>query len=383
MKFSSLIEIILIFIVLVVFNYISDANNLFYINNILNIYLYALTIIALFYGLIYALLFYILYFTAIYFYYHKFYIEAISYYFIFLTIFSEFMYYWNKKINKLKEENSYLKKRIEELGSAYYLLKISHDELEQHYILKPFSIREILREIRDLAYDNQEKSINLFMQLLKKLFHIEKAGLYLKEKGKFVLKDYLGEKIKLNTEDPLIKKALDYQTMAYIAHIHNKKSDLLAAIPILSLDHKLYGIFIIKEIPFFSLTKDNLITIELFLTYFINLTETIEKYKKYKNPFLIKEIFTLSNLSKKFKMKNFIVIFYINDELEIKSIEKKLRGIDIAYPYNNKLIVILPLTPLSGTMKFCEKIKESVNVEYKIFDLSKFSLEKIEKILND
>jgi len=383
MKFSAFVEVFLIFTALVVFNYIFDVKNLLYADSVLNIYLYAMTLISLFYGLIYGIAFYLLYFGSIYFYYHKVDIIAISHYFIFLTIFSEFMYYWNKKIKKLSEENDYLKRRIEELGSAYYLLKISHDELEKNYILKPYSIREMLREIRHLAYENTEESVKLFLQLLKKLFHIEKAGLFLKENENFILKDYIGEKIEFQASDLLVKNAIEYQTMTYIGALHDKKSEFLAVIPIVSLDNNFQGIFIIKEMPFFSLTKDHLITISLFLTYFINLLETIEDYKEFKNPFLVKEILSLQKLSKKFKAENYLIIFYIKNELEMFTIQKRLRGADISYPYKEKLIVILPFTPLSGVLKFCDKIKNETDVDYKLFNLSKEKFEEIRKYLND
>ena len=383
MKISHFIETVLIFIVLTIFNYIFDPKNIFYPDHIVNIYLYILIIIALFYGIVDGIVFYFLYFGVIYLYYHKFYIEKSSHYFIFLIIFSEFMYYWNKKINKLTEENNYLKNRIEELGSAYYILKISHDELEKHYILKPYSIREILREIRNLVYKNSKESIKTFLHLLKKLFNIEKGALFLKEGDKFILKDYIGENIELKKEDTLIKNALQYQTTTYISSIHNSKSNFLAVIPILDLNKNFRGVFIIKEMPFFSLTKDNLITIELFLTYFINLLQTIKQYKEYKNPFFIKEILSLQRLSKKFDIDNYLIIFFTKNELEIITIQNKLRGADISYQYNNKLFVILPMTPISGVIKFCDKIKKDINIDYKIVNLAKASLEEIKKMTDD
>jgi len=383
MKIFHIVEVFLIFIILTLINYIFDAKNLFYIHSPFNIYLYALAIISLFYGFLQGILFYILYFLAIYIYYYYIDINIMSHYFIFLTIFSEFMYYWNKKINRLNEENSYLKQRVEELGSAYYLLKISHDELEKHYILKPFSIREMLKEIRELTNNNLKKGIKLFLQLLEKRFFIEQAGLFLKEGDKFILKGYIKEKITFEAEDILIKEAIEQNTMTYVAKIHNKKSNFLAVIPIISLDDKLKGVFVIKEMPFFSLTKDNLITISLFLTYLINLIETIEKYKNFKNPFLEKDLLALRYLSKKFKANNYLIIFYIKSELETTTIQHKLRGTDISYKYKNKLIVMLPFTPFSGVLKFCDKIKEDIVVNYKIFNLYKDSFEEIKKAINE
>jgi sugar-specific transcriptional regulator TrmB len=293
------------------------------------------------------------------------------------------MYYWTKKIEKLTEENKYLKHRIEEVGSAYYLLKISHDELEKNYILKPFSIREVLREIKDLINSSKD-GYELFLTLLKNLFKLEKAGLYIKENNAFILKSALGENNEIDLDDPLIKEALESYTISYIGHLYDKKSNYLAVIPIISLTKELKGIFVVEEIPFFSLTKDNLIAISLFLTYFINMVNIVKDYKDMAlDPFISKEIETLRLLSINYTIENYVVIFYIRDKMEKAYIQKYLRGSDIYFEYLDKLVVILPLTSSLGVMKFIDRLNKDNQLMYRVVDLKEATLEDIKRMLDE
>jgi len=103
MKFTAFLEVVLLFVIIFLFNYLADSKELLYSDYTINIYLYALVVVALFYGFFASLLFYVLYFGIQYFIFKEVNIFMLSHYFIFLSIFSEFTYYWNKKIEKLKE----------------------------------------------------------------------------------------------------------------------------------------------------------------------------------------------------------------------------------------------------------------------------------------
>ncbi|RUM44772.1 MAG: hypothetical protein DSY46_04735 [Hydrogenimonas sp.] len=383
MKLSRFLEVILLFGVSFLLNYLIDEKDLLYLNTPINIYLYALVIIALFYGFLTAFIFYLLYFGVQYLLYADVNLYTLSHYFIFLSIFSEFMYFWNKRIEKLKEENSYFKSRVEKLGTAYYLLKTSHDELEKSYILKPFSIREILRETNRVAKESPQESMKLFLTLLKKLFKIEKATLFFKEGDQFVLKGFIGEEEPLDTDDILVKSSLEHYTMTHVVNMHNQQSHYLAVIPIVSLEDELKGLFVIKEMPFFSLTKDNLITTSLLLTYFVNSIKVIDQFQEYSiDASMAHEITKLHFLSKKYKISNHLIIFETQSEVDKLKIEKLLRGVDISFKYQERLIVLLPFTPSVGVVKFVNRVTKEMEVRHSILDLSQNSLEDIQKVFD-
>ncbi len=370
----KILEILGFFLVILGINFLLDRENLLYYKESFNIYLYLMAIISLYYGVIYGLEFYILYFGAEFLIYHTLNYYNIAHYFGFLFIFSEFMYFWNKKIKTVESENGYLKDRIEEISSSYYLLKISHDELEKAYILKPFSIRESLREIRELIKRDKNQAYNNFSMLLKKLFKLEKASLYIKTPDdRYILAHHIGEKVPFIENDPLLEDAFENHNMTYVINLGESKSKYLAVLPVLSLQNELKGVLLIKEMPFFNLTKDNLIIISLFLTYFINSLQITKKYRfPFPDPFINSEIEKLIFLSKKYNIESYIVIYKIEDEMQRLQIKENLRGMDIGFDYEDKLGVILPFTSSISLMKFIDRIKKiDSKIKHKTISLKK------------
>ncbi|MEO1958667.1 MAG: hypothetical protein ABGX23_03855, partial [Nautiliaceae bacterium] len=247
-------ETFIIFMIVFLLNYFFDREHLLYPDSFVNPYMYVFVAVSLFYSLLVSIFYFILYFGAEYIIYHKVNLPILFEMFLLMVIMGEFTTYWNNKLSKYKEQNDYLKNRLEEVGNAYYLLKISHDELEKNYILKPFSIREVLREVKELAYKSIEESFSLLTTLIKNLFKLEKGGLFTYEDGVFYPKAMIGDFEKLDTNDPLVVDAVNYHQIAFVGNLREKKSKYLAVIPIVSLNDEVKGIFVIEQIPFFNLS---------------------------------------------------------------------------------------------------------------------------------
>ncbi|MBA1432586.1 MAG: hypothetical protein FAF04_03065 [Epsilonproteobacteria bacterium] len=103
-------------------------------------------------------------------------------YLMMVLIFSEFHYYWTKKIRELKIDDDYKASKLDELSKAFYSLKISHDQLEKNYVLKPMSIRSAIETIilhrDDDTAQNQDQHYRDFLTLLEKSFNLQ-SGLIL------------------------------------------------------------------------------------------------------------------------------------------------------------------------------------------------------------
>jgi len=95
-------------------------------------------------------------------------------------IFGEFHILWERRINRLKEENRYFSEKLDDLGKEMFVLRASYEQLERSYILKPFSIRNSLKELRRKLLDKGEIALADFMSFLEKITGIEDASLYLK-----------------------------------------------------------------------------------------------------------------------------------------------------------------------------------------------------------
>jgi hypothetical protein len=377
-------ETFVVFMIVFLLNYFFDREHLLYPDSFVNPYMYVFVAVSLFYSLLASIFYFILYFGAEYLIYHKVNLPILFEMFLLMVIMGEFTTYWNNKLSKYKEQNDYLKNRLEEVGNAYYLLKISHDELEKNYILKPFSIREVLREVKELAYKSIEESFSLLTTLIKNLFKLEKGGLFTYEDGVFYPKAMIGDFDKLDTNDPLVVDAVNYHQIAFVGNLREKKSKYLAVIPIVSLNDEVKGIFVIEQIPFFNLSKDTLLIISLFLSYFVNLIEGIEEFKGIMkiDPFIAREIKTLRHIFRKYKVESYLVIFHIKSDIQKAHIQKYIRGSDIVFEYKDKFCVILPFTSSLGVSKFVERMTKEMELTYTIVDLSKTDLEEIQELLD-
>jgi len=362
--------------------YVSSNDPLFFESEF-NIYFYLMIIITLFYGFFSGIFFLGIFFIAEYIIYHKINMDNLYQYFIIMLILSEFYYFWKKKVEKLEETNKYINHRLEDIGTAYYLLKLSHDEIEQNYILKPFSIRNVLQQTKKLMKENQDEAIQNFLLLIERTFKIEKASLYLYEKNNYKLVSSIGEDVKLDLKDSLVERVLKKRELVYTDISQDENSNYLAVIPLISLNNDIKGLFLIKEMPFFNLSKDNLLMISLFLSYFVNSYQKIDKYKQYSfDEDFLNELDKLLFLEKKYNIKTFLAVFEAN-EFELINIKKKLRGSDIYYKEKNRLMILFPFMSITGVKNFISRIENIENIKYKVIELDKNSLDEIIKEINN
>jgi len=358
MKFlrNSYIDTVIIFLLSLGIGYFFNNQNPFLTHYEFNVYYYAMSIVALFYGFVQGAFFLILYTGGIYLISSTFPINMISHYFISLFIFSEFHYYWNLKIAQFDEINRFLRQRITELGNAYYVLKISHDEMEKTYILKPYSIRELVKEILEISKKSPQEAYKSFFVLMHKIFKIENAALYINNKKEYIL----GKDFEIDFNDPLIKEAMENESI-YTSISKHQNSKYIAAIPVTDLRNNVHGVFVIKEIQFFNLSEENILSISFFLNYFINSLEKITKYDHLNiNNDIAAELDKLIFIKQKYKIDSYILI----TSPEIKN---RLRSSDIFYLYKDKLIILLPFITKYGIKKFIKRVGIK---NYKLIEIS-------------
>jgi hypothetical protein len=354
----KLLDGLILFFVTLLVSYLVDKNNFLFASSPFNLYFYLFLITALYYGFFVSLSLLGIYVVLEYF-YAKIDLEIIANYLITIFIANEFHYYWNFQLEKEQEKNKNLTHRIKEIAKAYYLTKLSHDELEKSYILKPFSIREVLNNLRKMA--NKEDVYSEFVEFLANLFNIKEGVLEIEDRKIFV------------------NNKFNYSIKEVDAIRLYESSEIVAQIPIFNLEDKRVGRFLIKEIPFFSLNEENLLLISMFLNYFYNTLQKEKKYAKYSlNTSLLAEIDRLIFLKRKYDIDSYIVVFKLNP-FEMLRLREKLRGSDIVFECGNKLIVVLPFMSLSGVIKFIDRLNIK---EEKIIPINK-SLKEIADEINN
>ncbi len=132
---------------------------------------------------------------------------------------SEFRYYWSRRIRSAELEKEYLQEQISRLRKDLFLLKMSHDQLEFNYIVKPYSLRRMIADLRDrlLREKSERDLVRYFLSVLSQNFQIYKASVYRYSGGKFEhIASIGGGSDSLEENDPLIRMAVDAEETYYL-----------------------------------------------------------------------------------------------------------------------------------------------------------------------
>lgn len=421
-KKHSYLETVVIITIFLLVGYLATPNDICLIQQKIPYLIVVLSILTLFHGFESGFIAMGMLSTAMWLSYEKFpYIDFLTL-LMMVLIFSEFHYFWTKRIRELKIGDDYKASKLDELSKAFYSLKISHDQLEKNYVVKPMSIRSAVEQIieknnhidaNDTNAIDSERYTN-FMVLLEKSFNV-KSGLIIHKLDQIHNKtmtlqnsiiaysstnmDYDEAEI---FDEYLITKAIDYKKPIYIsdeagnpALKENQDSKFLAVIPSLYND-ELIAILAIEKMPFMAFNKENLTSISILLEYI-----TIEIYKKNilnnsNNLTIIKddnfryEYNKLNYLYKKYNVNSTILVIKINNEIQTikihETIQKLLRSLDIVTYLKNKdtyyLLLLFPLNDKSVALGFLNRLLYNIKSENdKVFEHMTFDIKRDDLIL--
>ena len=357
-------------------------------------YLLPILVLSLYYGLTAGVLMLSVIFIFMFLYYKDIMVSYFLWMMLFTLVASEFNYYWSQNLKKAEEKLKYTEDKLRDLSRDLMLLKLSHDQLEKQYIVKPVSIRALIQEFRDRFINNPDEKMSLefLFSLVLKLYNVESAAIvyYSLERDDFKTLITNSSNFKVNSENILIRKAIEDNMITYISQI-DEKSEYLAVIPVKKDDD--FYLFVIEEMNFLNLNIDTLLTINILMYYIIKESEILSKVrelsiklKDYSLDFL-KEVYRMKELFDKFGIETSLVFFYVKIENIdfVEFLRINLRGLDVMdaleKDFGNFVIpILLPFTPYSGARSFVERISKKIidtysiefleqNVRYKIFSL--------------
>ena len=344
--------------------------------------------LTLFYGLLGGLIFIGSSIPFFYFFYHNFPVKFLLWDLLLVLIAGEFFFYWKKKIQLAEEESAYFKDKLRKQTTDFILLKLSHDQLERHYLIKPVSIRSVLEQIKQHIIKDKNTALKNLLNIINEAFNVEKGNFYLLTNNGFKEVGYIGKSEPLDTNDPLVKEAIEVGKTVFVSS-RFEKTKYLAVIPVFDPknEDEIVALFTLKEIPFRYLNADNILSINVALIWFIAELKKGEAARKLleKIPYLplefAVEVETLRKLNLKFDIDSYIVIFKIEKEYFdlIDFIQRRIRGIDIAFYKKDEktdsflLYVLLPLSPLPSAEGFVKRIIKEVKRQ-----IGKEAIEKID-----
>jgi len=315
---------------------------------------------------------------------------------VLVLIFGEFHYYWNRQIYKQSVEGSFTKTKLKELSKSFYMLKISHDQIEESYILKPMSLRNSIKNIKQYFVDGfEEKCYDSFLQLLQKNFNVERSYLATLESDDTLnVLSQTHNDTTLNADDLMVKSAIEKKVPIYVSSSDEYSgSQYLAVMPII-IDDEMRGLFVIEKMPFLSFNKDTLISVLILTTYLYNELNKITTLKEiedflpgFDNSFQF-EMYQYYNMSKIHDVRSTVLIFKSTDELKIHvlydEIKKGRRGIEVLERFATKdMVGIILLFPITGKMTISGFVNRMFNlmhyendgtVKYASFDVNEMSM---------
>jgi len=415
------VETLIIVFIYLIIGYAVDPNDICMLNNEISYMLILLSIITLFHGFENGVLAMGIIAAAIWLFYPSFEYTEFLIALMMTMIFSEFHYYWTKKIKAAEVMSDYRGTKLDELSKAFYSLKISHDQLEKNYVVKPMSIRNSIEYIIkqhkkiDENVDTSEQKYEYyknFLGLLEKSFNVKSAFIvyrkndsdnsFLNAKNTNIV---LGENsIAIDPSDIfgnyLIDKAINRNTPIYISDengdpntANEENSKFIAVIPSVQ-EERVNELLVIEKMPFMAFNRENLTSISILLEYF-----TIEIRKKnillYKDEIsIIKdenyrfEYSRLKQLYKKYNVNSIILVIRVSNELQAtriyEKIQKMLRSLDMVTLTNESgfyyVSLLFPLHDKAAALGFINRLLNTLDEEkdkefhYMTFDLSKTEL---------
>ncbi len=336
-------------------------------------------------------------------------------------IFSQFHYYWSKKIKVATLDSDYRGTKLDELSKAFYTLKISHDQLEKNYIIKPMSIRNSIEQILnnnneidqdDDIRDKSEQYHQRFLHLLEKSFNVQGAVIIYEKEGisnqtfSEITTDVVRgtgvehSSLKEDFSDYLVDKVVNHKKPIFISdkngepsNREDKNSKYVAVIPALELN-KVVGLLLIEKMPFMAFNKENLTAISILLEYFFsevrkkNVLHYLDEISVVKDQDFRFEYTRLKYLYTQYGVGSVVLVLRIDNELQATRIYEKiikmLRSLDMVtmIPKNGLYYITLlfPLHDNAAAVGYLNRLQNSLDeakdkkFNYMTFDFSKTKL---------
>lgn len=372
-------EIVLICFVFISITYFANKSDPFLINSPINVLLILVSVLTLFYGIVAGIIVCLFIGVGLGIFYKSFPTEYYLNIILFMLIFSEFHYFWNRIIKRNEHKLIYLENKFKEVTTAFYMLKLSHDQIEKAYVVKPRSLRNILADIKKLYSINTNEAYDELFSIITKNYGIRKSSLYIVENGNFKKIKELNSTQELNKSSRVFQDAIEKKVPTYLSNYSDIRSDYLAVIPGNDATDEIRLVLIIEDLPFFNYTKDNIFSIWIIMNYFAdflrnhhqtgNLTELHSECPQE----VITEIERLSYLKNKIGLDSLIAIMWFSIDVVgintiVKIIEENLRCIDIVCEKNERIFIIIPISSYENMKVVLEKITSSIKKKIGIRD---------------
>lgn len=182
----------------------------------------------------------------------------------------EFADTWRRRLLWFNSVNTYRQNRLDEFTRGYHLLKVSHDALEQRVAGTTQNLREALTTLRgEFLSSGRDDALPLWgfgarvLDLFARYGWVQVAALYQVHGGRLVPEpvELLGEADGIQANDPLLLECLQDGKLVSVqgdSGAASERTSLLAAIPIVDVEGKVWAVVAVRQMLFVAFQGDNL-----------------------------------------------------------------------------------------------------------------------------
>ncbi len=185
-----------------------------------------------------------------------------------------FYYLWETRLKRYALQKEYFRQKLDENSNAFYTLKAAYDQLEKAYITKPYSLKDSVEKIMQMATGDPAEAKREFLRFLSQYYHVKKACILTFDAGERLLGvDALDQHASPDPRDLLIREALEKRQPVYIDFEREKNQTACLAVIPLSLSDGGQTLLVIEDMLFTAFDKDTLLEITVVFSYFMQSLE--------------------------------------------------------------------------------------------------------------
>lgn len=279
----------------------------------------------------------------------------------------EFSDLWETRLRRATETNHYLDNRLSRITGRHLLLRLSHDRMAQEMLTKPVTLRDALRELRQLATTHNHDHAPSDYALLQILMHycqLESAAIFtVAANGRHERGSQIGSPPDLQPNDRLLAHAMKHRSLSHLLIDELSGTELaspfLVIAPILTSTKQLLRVLAIERMPFLALNEENLQCLSALLSYYADCVNEAEGAKRFFElfpdapPDFAAEFPRVLQLQRTHGINSHVVVLAFKDDESgqqaIARILQSRRSLDISWSFKlGRRLLLANLMPLAN-----------------------------------
>ena len=293
---------------------------------------------------------------------------------------------WKKRFSLQAQEKKYMDTRLKQLDNAYRVLQVSHGQLEDKFVDTTLSLRKSLdliqKEVGQDAHKPLSSLAKKMLRLMGQFEWLEIAGVYAVDSKIGILERPLatqGKMPPLIANDDLLTRALktakpiNIKKSAYLQHADKINSNLLAVIPIVDAQQKMWGVLAIKQMQFTEFHQQNINLLSVISTYVANLLSGMKvgtKISHWKQVFI--EIDAALKLIMHHKLDAHLLSFNFPNNSQKKVFCEFIEGLSsglnkrwIIEDSSLRLLILMPISNPEENKRYLKNLQSQFKKEFK------------------